>query len=587
MLASDLLREEADQYMLTEPLLSVTIPDTLQDSLMARLDQLDDAKEIAQLGAVVGREFPYAILQALSTMQEPQLQAGLARLVTSELLYQRGRPPQANYIFKHALIQDAAYASLLRNTRQQVHDQIAQLLETRFPETMTTHPELVAQHYTAAGRHEIAIDYWRQAGQLASARSAHAEAIKHFAQGLDLLQSLQDTPLRMQSELQLRVGMGVSLMATRGLAAEETGHAYNRAWELCQHVGATPELFPVLWGVFMFYFVRAEYQMAHELAEQLLDLGQRQHETAPRLVAHTALGFVLFWLGELSQAREHLEQGIALYRPEQHSSLTVRYGYEFGASCFSYLASVLWLLGYPSQAQQCNDNTLRLLRDLTHPFSRARTLQGVCLFHQLHRDTCATLAQADALIALADEEGFPIWRAGGLCFRGWALAVQGQSDAGIPQIIEGLTGWQSTGAELGAAYYLGLLAEAYGLAGQADEGLRVLRQALTRVAQTGECWREAELYRLWGELLEQREEGKCEVEWTPEACFLRALELARHQEAKSLELRAAMSLSRLWYQQDKWDAAHAQLTSVYNWFSEGLDTSDLLEAKALLDARPG
>jgi predicted ATPase len=297
---SELLREEADRYTLTGPFLTVAIPDTLQDSLMARLDQMNTAKEVAQLGAVLGREFAYEVIQALSSQDDETLQAGLSQLVEAEMLYQRGRPPRSRYIFKHALIQDAAYGSLLNSTRQRVHQQIAELWETRFAGIVETQPELVAHHYTEAGCHEPAIDYWQRAGQRAAQRAANPEAIGHFTQGLALLATRPDTPERTQQELDLQMALGPALMVIKGFGHPEVEQAYARARELCQQVGETPELFPVLYGLWRFYRARGELHTARELGQQLLTLAEQQDDPTLRLVAHAALGATLYTLGEFA-----------------------------------------------------------------------------------------------------------------------------------------------------------------------------------------------------------------------------------------------------------------------------------------------
>jgi class 3 adenylate cyclase len=309
LLASTLLREAADQYVLTGPLRAVAIPDTLQDALMARLDQLNTAKEVAQLGAVLGREFAYELLQAIAPQDEAALHAGLAQLVGAELLYQRGRPPRARYMFKHALIQDAAYASLLKSTRQQVHQLVAQVLEARFPALVETQPELVAQHYTAAGCTEQAVIYWQRAGQHASDRSAHLEAISHFTTGIELLTTLPETPARTQHAVTLHIALGAALQIAKGHAAPEVEHAYTQAYVLCQQVGETPELVPVLFGLWRFYNTRAQLHTARELGEILLRLAQRAHDPALSVVAHYALGLTSFWLGAFPAARTCARRG--------------------------------------------------------------------------------------------------------------------------------------------------------------------------------------------------------------------------------------------------------------------------------------
>jgi predicted ATPase len=290
VLESGLLQEREERYELTGPLPPLAIPTTLHDSLMARLDRLATVKSLAQLGATLGREFAYELLQAVSPWDEGTLRRGLQQLVATEFLYQRGLPPQATYLFKHALIQDAAYQSLLRSTRQQYHQRIAQVLEAQFPETVTTQPELLAYHYTEAGLTEQAIPYWQRAGQRAVERSAHVEAISHLTKGLELLKTLPDTPERTRQELDLQITLGPALMVIKGPAAPEAERVYNRARALCQHVGETPQLYPTLWGLWLFYIERGEVQTARELGEQLLTLAQRAQDPALLVEAYHALG---------------------------------------------------------------------------------------------------------------------------------------------------------------------------------------------------------------------------------------------------------------------------------------------------------
>jgi class 3 adenylate cyclase/tetratricopeptide (TPR) repeat protein len=346
VLESGLLQERAGHYELTSPLPPLAIPTTLHDSLMARLDRLATVKSLAQLGATLGREFSYELLQAVAPWDEATLRRGLQQLVEAEFLYQQGLPPQATYLFKHALIQETAYQSLLRSTRQQYHQPIAHALEERFPETGETQPELLAHHYMEAGLAAQAIPYWQRAGQRAIQRSAHAEAIAHLTQGLEVLQTLPETVERSYQELLVQTTLGPALMAARGFAAPEVGHAYARARELCQQMGDTPQLFPVLYGLYRFYLLRGELQTARELGEQLLTLAQPQQDPALLLSAHRALGDALFWLGEAAIARGHLEQGFALYNPQQHRSLAFLYGDDPGVDCLSYGAWALWWLGH-------------------------------------------------------------------------------------------------------------------------------------------------------------------------------------------------------------------------------------------------
>jgi class 3 adenylate cyclase/predicted ATPase len=588
LLESALLQEEADHYALTGPLAAVSIPTTLYDSLMARLDRLPTVREVAQLGAVLGREFSYELLHALTTMEEATLQHGLTQLVDAELLYQRGRPPRARYLFKHALIQDAAYASLLKSTRQQYHQQTAQLLEARFPEIVAAEPELLAHHYTEAGCHAQAVGYWQQAGTQALQRSANVEAIAHVQRGLALLTTLPDTSQRMQHELDFLTTLGPALMVTKGYAAPEVGQAYTRAHELCQQVGETPEHFLVLWNLWVFYIIRAEHQTTMELGEQCLQLAQRFQDETLFLMAHFVLGASRFCLGSPALACTHLEHAIALYDPEQHHVLAYRYGgFDSGILCSIYYAWALWLRGYPVQARAHSARALSLAQQLAHPFTLARALYYDALFCQLHRDVQAVRDQADAAITVATAQRFALVQALGPIMHGWAIAVQEHSPEGLVQIRQGLDMYRSTGAELQRPHLLTLLAEASGLLGQTEGGLAALEEALTLVEQTGERYYEAELHRQRGELL-----LRCEAKSHPapdsqdqheaERCFQHALDVARQQQAKSLELRAAMSLSRLWQRQGKRQEAYDLLAPIYGWFTEGFDTADLQEARALL-----
>jgi TOMM system kinase/cyclase fusion protein len=563
--------------------LQLAIPATLHDSLMARLDRLGAAKEIAQVGATIGREFDYALLQAVSSLNEEALQQGLKQLVTAELVYQRGLVPQATYLFKHALIQDTAYQSLLKSKRQQYHQQIAQVLKERFPEIVETQAELLAHHYTEAGLIAQAIPYWHQAGQRAVQRSAHVEAISHLTKGLELLKTLPDTSKRAPQELMLQLTLGVPLQATRGWAVPEVKRAYARARELCQQIGETPQLFPVLWGLAAVSIIQAEHKTGRELAEQCLTLAQSIQDTDFLLEAHTGLGLSLFHLGELVSAREHIEQVIALYDHKKHRYLAFRYGaFDPGVACLSFVAWSLWHLGYPDQALQRTQEALTLAQEIAHPFSRGFALFFVAATHQFRQESQATHERAEAAITFSTDQVFPEWVALGTLVRGWALTEQGQEEEGIAQMRQGLAAHQAIGAEVSRSYYLGLLAEACGRVGQIEEGLQVLVEALAFVSHSGERYREAELYRLKGELLLQS--ARQGAVWEAEECFRQAIAIARQQQAKSLELRAVTSLSRLWQQQGKKEEARQLLAEIYHWFTEGFDTKDLQEAKALLAA---
>jgi predicted ATPase len=425
------------------------------------------------------------------------------------------------------------------------------------------------------------LPYWQRAGQRASERSAYVEAIAYLTKGLELLETLPDTPERRQQELTLRVTLGAPLMMTKGYAAPEVERACAQALELCRQLGETPRLFPVLGGLRGFYLARAELQTARELGERLLRLAQRVQHPALLLQAHYALGETLFYLGELVAARAHLEQGSRSYEPQKHRSYSLRAVQHPGVACRANVASVLWLLGYPDQALQRGREALILAQELAHPISVAFASYFAAVIHQYRREWQLAQAQAEAAITRSREQGFPFWVAMGAIVRGWTLVAQGQEQEGIAQMRQSLVDLQATGAALSRPHWLALLAEAYRRGGQAEEGLRLLAEALTVAHSTGGRYYEAELYRLQGELLLM-----CSAAELTEAetCFHQALDVARRQQAKAFELRAAMSLARLWQRQGKRAEAHALLAPIYGWFTEGFDTADLQEARTLLEA---
>jgi predicted ATPase/energy-coupling factor transporter ATP-binding protein EcfA2 len=569
-----------------------TIPATLQDSLMARLDRLGTAKEIAQLGATLGREFSYDLLHAVSPLNEATLQQELRQLIETELLYQRGLPPQATYLFKHALIQDTAYQSLLKSRRQQLHQQIAHVLEEQFAETKETQPELVAQHYTEAGLTEQAIPYWQQAGQQAVVRSAYIEAVNHLTKGVGLLQALPDTPARAQQELFLPITLGQAFSATKGFAASEVEHAYARALELSRRVGEFPQLFEILAGLHLFYHGRREFLTTGlELAEQMMRLAQNLQDPDLLLRSQWGLGFTVFWSGEFASARTFFEQALSLYEFEPPPSIAVQL---YRAVCLLYASANLWHLGYPDQGLKKCQDALTLAKEFSDPQSLVIVLNNVAWCYLFRGESQLAQELAEKSLTLANEHGFAYWGVMGAMMRGEALAEQGQLEQGIAQMQQSMATWQAIGADLSRIRLLHWLAAAYGKTGQAEEGLKLLAEALEMVDKTDEHWNEAELYRLKGELTLQQESQKAKVkgqkskvETKPqgeaEACFLKAIEIAQKQQAKSLELRATVSLARRWQQQGKQHAARDMLSEIYNWFTEGFDTKDLQEAKTLLD----
>ena len=406
------------------------------------------------------------------------------------------------------------------------------------------------------------------------------EAISHLTKGLELLQTLPETHERVQREVDMLIALGASLRATHGTGALEVGETYTRARQLCQHLQAPQQHFPVLRGLWNYYFVHAEHQTAYALGEQLLILAQQVQDSAMLLAAHRALGSTLFFLGAVATAHTHFAQGIALYDLQQHRAYAFLYGEDTGVACRSFDAWTLWSLGYPHRGLTQIDETVTLAQQMAHPYSLSLGLLSASIFYAFRREVRAVQGHAEAAINLATEQGFPYWMAMGTILRGWALAHQGQAQEGIEQIHQGMIAYRATGAEIWRLYFLALLAEAYGTTGQLEEGRAVLAEALTLTDTTGERWYEPELYRLKGALLlQQSSDNHLEAE----TCFQQAIAIAQNQQAKSFELRAATGLARLWQQQGKRDEARQVLGDVYGWFTEGFDTADLKDAKVLLD----
>jgi predicted ATPase len=589
VLESGVVREEDGRYVGAHDGMSFSplmIPVTLQDSLMARLDRLSPVRELAQVGAVLGREFSYELLQAVAPGDEVRLQQGLRQLVEAELISQSGRPPQATYVFKHTLIQDTAYQSLLRSRRQQLHQTIGRVLEARFPETAETQPELVAHHYTEAGLTEQAIAKWQQAGDRDVKRSANMEAVRHFTKGLELLQTLPDTPERSQQELALLLSVGVPLIMTQGYATPEVGTTYARARALCQQLGETPQLFVALVGLLRFYLMRAELQTAQELAEQLLRLAQQVQDSILVMTAHAAVGVTSFYRGALVATRTHLEQAITLYDPHQHGFLVHVHGDDPGTASLSFLSWTLWRLGYPDQALRRSQEALTLAHALAHPYAIASVLASAPALHKYRGEARRAQELAEALIRLASDQGMTLWGAQGTIMRAAALVRRGERlEEGVAQMRQGLSIMRAVGHQNSQPAYLAMLAEAYEKMAQAEEGLTVVAEALAIVRQTGECHYEPELYRLQGELTLQSQgpDLQSTVEAEAEHCFHQAIAVARTQHARSWELRAATSLARLWHRQGKKEPARQLLGDIYGWFTEGFDTHDLRAAQALLE----
>ncbi|HEV8711392.1 MAG TPA: adenylate/guanylate cyclase domain-containing protein [Candidatus Binatia bacterium] len=580
------LSGERGRYRLAKAPTELHLSPTVQGVLAARIDRLSrPEKELLQHLAVIGREFPLSLVRQVLGQPEEELYGLLSSLQSKEFLYEQPAFPEVEYLFKHALTQEVAYNSVLIERRKVLHERTAQAIESLFHSRLEDHYSELAHHYTRSGNTEKAVEYLHLAGQQAVQRSANVEAITHLTTALELLTTLPDTHARAQQELLLQVTLGTPLQATRGFSSPEVKATYTRARELCQQVGETRQLFPVLFGLRTFHHVRGAFRTARELGEQLLGLAQREHDPALLMEAYQALGSTLFNLGEFSAAQAHLEQSLTLYGAQRHYSHVFLYGIEPGVIGLCYATFVLWHLGYPDQARQKSEAARTLAQERFYPYSLGAARGYAALLHQLRRESPLTQEWAEAGLTLAREQGFPLILGQGAILQGWALAEQGQSEEGITQIRQGLATCQAIGSGMHQSYYLALLAEAYGKAGQAEEGLAALAEALTVVDTSGERFYEAELYRLKGTLtLQSKVQGpRSKVEEEAEAYFQKAIEIARHQQAKSLELRAVMSLSRLWQQQGKNKEAHRMLSEIYNWFTEGFDTKDLQEAKALIE----
>ena len=567
---------------LTGPLSSLAIPDTLQESLMARLDRLPQVRELAQLGSVLGREFAYEMISGLSTSGDTVLQEGLGQLVDAELLYQRGRPPQSKYIFKHALVQDAAYGSLLRRTRQQYHLQTAELLEARFPDIVEAHPEIIAQHYSEANEAASAARYYLQAGERMSRISASAEAVAHLSKGLEVLATLPDDAERAQLELKFLTTLGPALMVIKGYAAPEVEQAYQRAVELARQYGDPAQQFSSLHGLWYYAFIRSDLHVARGLAEQLVEMTEGQQESGLELAANRSLGYTLNYLGEFEPARTRLEQVITAYDPAVHGSYAFRHGgADPGAGCLAQISMTLFILGFPDQAVERFQAGLSLARQLDHPFSETWVLTAGAVVHLSRGEPRQGQTMAESAMAIAADKSYATYLGWASALQNWALAEQGGGGDAIAGIYDGIEASRATGAEGFSAHWTAVWAGFHGRNGQAEEGLAAIDEVLAQIDRSGDRIWEAEVHRLKGELLLDSDQTNGKA---AEACFAAALEIARRQSARSWELRAATSLARLWKQEGKAREAHDLLAPVYGWFTEGFDTVDLKEAKAILVA---
>ena len=567
---------------------ALAVPASLYASLMARLDRLGGpAKELAQIAAAIGREFSHALLASVVRQPEVELRSALDRLIAAGLLFRRGVSPHATYLFKHALVQDAAYGTLLREPRRALHARIAETIESEFAESAESRPELLARHWTEAGLIEKAAGFWGKAGQRSLARSALVEAAEQLTRALEQIATLPSTPVLRGEQIKLQVALVNALMHVKGYAAPEPKAAVEQARQFIEQaeaLGEPPEdpllLFSVLYGVWAASYVAFNGDVVRELASQFLALAEKRREIVPLMIGHRLMGTSLMLTGDIPKGRAHYNQAFALYDPAKHQPLATRFGQDVGVSIFVYRAWAQWMLGYPETALADADHALVDAREGGHA--------GTLMYAQFHTSVtnilCAKYAAANAqsneVVRLADEKGAALWKALGTMENGCVLALSGNASEAIPMISTGITTYRSTGSRVYLPFFLSHLSRAHAELDQFDDAWRCIGEVMTAIETTNERWVEAEVHRTCGEIVLlslDPDAAKAEV------YFERALAVAREQQAKSWELRAAMSMARLWRGQGKPQQARELLAPIYGWFTEGFDTRDLNQARALLD----
>ena len=558
------------------PSMALAVPASLHASLMARLDRLGPAKKLAQIGAAIGREFSHALLASVARETEAELEPALDRLIQAGLLFRQGRPPHANYLFKHALVQDVAYGTLLRAKRCELHERIASALEQQFLDVCEAQPEVLARHYTQAGLGPQAIRYWQRAGNRAARRSANKEAVAHFRNALELLEALPDKAAHAEQELQLLIALGPALMTTTSSAAPEIGRVYARARELAGHAQRVADLFPTVWGAWLIAYTSGDILTSSRLLDELFGMAKTSGDSALVLQAHHAAWPIFTTTGALARARNHIASGLAIYRRDKHGDQALQFGGHDPAVCgYASDAIVAAAMGYPDEAVRQMQKGLGLARDLDHPPTLAQALWFAAELHQIRREPQKVQDFVSAVLPLVTKHGSAVGVANATMLRGWANVVQAHIEEGLAIMREGLSAWRATGSKFHVPYRLARAAEAHLIAGEIEGGLRLIGEAAD---WTDDCWFRPEVHRLKAELLlkaGRRGEAK--------KCLGQALETAREQGARLLELRTAMSVSRLLRAEGRPDEAHSLLAPHYAWFTEGLDTSDLEEAKALLE----
>ena len=563
------------------------VPASLHASLMARLDRLGAAKEVAQIGAAIGREFSYALVAAVVSKPKAEIDSALERLVQSGLLFRQGAPPHASYLFKHALVQDTAYGTLLREPRRVLHGQIAETLENEFAEIAESQPELLARHYSAAGLIEKAAALWSKAGHRSLERSALVEAIEQLTRALEQIASLPPAASRRRDQIHIQVALINPLIHVKGYAAQETKAAAERAHLLIEEadaLGERPEdpllLLSVLYVFWVSNYVAFNGALMRELALQFLALAQKQGAKAPLMIAHRVMGISLLTTGDVAEGRAQFDTAVRLYDPVQHRPLAARFGHDNRVAVLSYRSWALWFLGYPEAALADAHRALRDAREIGHAGTLLYALFHTSFPHTFCGDYATAKAIADEVIALADEKGASFWKAQGTNPLGCVLALTGEYADAVYTISSGIDAYRSTGSTGLIPWYLLNLAKAHLGLDQFDAAWSCIGEAMTLVETSKESWCEAEINRTAGKIAVLESNANFAK---AESYFDRALAVARQQQAKSWELRGAMSMARLWRDQGKRDEARDLLAPVYGWFTEGFDTRDLKEAKMLLD----
>jgi class 3 adenylate cyclase/predicted ATPase len=580
-------RDAAERAVAAVPSPALAVPASLHASLMARLDRLGSAKETAQIGAAIGREFSHALLAAVVSQPEVELESALDDLIAAGLLSRQGVPPHATYLFKQALVQDAAYGTLLREPRRALHARIAENLESQFPEIAERQPELLARHCTEAGLIEKAAGLWGKAGRRSLERAALVEASEQLARALAQIATLPGTPALRREQIKLQVALTNALMYVKGYAAPEPKAAVEQALlfiEGAEALGEPPEdpllLFSVLYGFWAANFVAFNGDVMRALATQFLALAEKQGATAPLTIGHRLVGVSLTCTGAFAQGRAHHDRAISFYNPIEHRPLAARFGQDFKVAILSYRPWALWSLGYPAAALADTSQALDDARGIGHPATLIYALVLTSLTHIQCGNYAIAIPQLDEVVALAGEKGALFWKVAGMVLQGCVSTLTGKASDAVDIITAGITAWRSTGATVWMPLSLSHLARAYAELGRFDDAWRCIGEAVTAVETTKETWWEAEVNRVAGEIaLLSSEPEKAKAE----ACFDRALKVARAQQGKSWELRSAMSMARLWRQRGKRVEARELLAPVYDWFTEGFDTLDVKEAKALLD----